>query len=136
MTLPVQVRPADGAGRRALWLAFAAAVMTLMFPLAGLVLSVFALVSSIRAIPALRSVPKPIGTAVAGVVLSAAALLVSAGVTAMQFYFGEELTAYTECSRGAGTVASQNDCVEQLERAMEKKMPFVQPGQLQFPFPP
>ncbi|GAA2885006.1 hypothetical protein GCM10010517_48580 [Streptosporangium fragile] len=136
MTLPVQVRPADSAGRRALWLAFAAVVMTLMLPVAGLVMSIFALVASIRAIPALRSVPKPIGTAVAGIVLSAGALLVSAAVTALQFYFGDELSAYTECNRGAGTVASQNECVEQLERAMEKKMPFVQPGQVQFPFPP
>ncbi|MET8054255.1 MULTISPECIES: hypothetical protein [unclassified Streptosporangium] len=136
MTLPVQVRSTESAGRRALWLAVTAVVMTLVLPLAGLVMAIFALVTSIRAIPALRSVPKPIGTAVAGIVLSAGALLVSAGVTAMQFYFSDELAAYTECGKGAGTISAQNDCVERLERAMEKKMPFVQPGQLQFPFPP
>ncbi|GAA0832778.1 hypothetical protein ACFQVD_24945 [Streptosporangium amethystogenes subsp. fukuiense] len=136
MTLPVQVRPTESAGRRALWLAVTAVVMTLVLPLAGVVMAIFALVTSIRAIPALRSIPKPVGTAVAGIVLSAGALLVSTGVTAMQFYFGDELAAYTECGKGAGTVSAQNECVERLERAMEKKMPFVQPGQLQFPFPP
>ncbi|WP_433372941.1 hypothetical protein [Streptosporangium sp. CA-115845] len=136
MTLPVQERSAESTGRRALWLAVTAVVMTLVLPLAGLVMAIFALVTSIRAIPALRSVPKPIGTAVAGIVLSAGALLASAGVTAMQFYFSDELAAYTECGKGAGTVSAQNECVERLERAMEKKMPFVQPGQLQFPFPP
>lgn len=136
MTLPVQVRSTESAGRRALWLAVTAVVMTLLLPLAGLIMAVFALFTSIRAIQALRSLPKPIGTAVLGVVISAGALLVSTGVTAMQFYFGNELAAYSECGKGAGTVTAQNDCVERLERAMEKKMPFVQPGQLQFPFPP
>ncbi|MGW4421555.1 hypothetical protein [Streptosporangium sp. NPDC004631] len=136
MTTPVQARPAESAGRRALWLAFASVVMTLILPLAGLVASIFALVVSIRAIPALRSVTKPVGVAVVGIVLASLALLVSLAVTTMQFYFSDELTAYTECGRGAGTVTAQNQCVEQLERAMEKKMPFVQPGQVQFPFPP
>lgn len=136
MTLPVQARPAESAGRRALWLALTAMVMTLLLPLAGLVMAIFALVTSIRAIPALRSIPKPVGIAVVGIVLASGALLVSIAMTAMQFYFGNELTAYAECGKGAGTVSAQNECVEHLERAMEKKMPFIQPGQLQFPFPP
>ncbi|MEU4829755.1 hypothetical protein [Streptosporangium sp. NPDC023615] len=136
MTLPVQVRPAESAGRRALWLAVVAVVMTLVLPLAGVFMALFALVASIRAIRTLRTVPKPVGIAVTGVVLSAGALVVSLAMAAMQFYFSDELTAYAECGRGAGTVASQNECVEQLERAMEKKMPFVRPGQMQFPFPP
>ncbi|MFI6506693.1 hypothetical protein ACIBCT_03740 [Streptosporangium sp. NPDC050855] len=136
MTLPVQVRPAESAGRRALWLAVAAVVMTLVLPLAGVVMAFFALVTSVRAIRTLRSVPKPAGIAVVGVVLSAGALVVSVAMSALQFYFSDELAAYAECGRGAGTVASQNECVEQLERALEKKMPFVRPGQMQFPFPP
>ncbi|MER5650050.1 hypothetical protein [Streptosporangium sp. NPDC002524] len=136
MTLPVEVRPAESAGRRALWLAVAAVVMTLVLPLGGIVMAIFALITSIRAIRTLRAIPKPAVTAVVGVVLAAGALLVSIAVTALQFYFGDELAAYTECGRGAGTIASQNECVEQLERAMEQKMPFLQPGQVQFPFPP
>ncbi len=136
MTTPVQARPAESAGRRALWLALASVVMTFMLPLAGLVMSIFALVVSIRAIPALRSVTKPTGIAVVGIVLSSVALLISLGVTAMQFYFGDELASYAECRTGAGTVSAQNECLEQLERAMEKKMPFVKPGDVQFPFPP
>ncbi|MEU8035221.1 hypothetical protein [Streptosporangium sp. NPDC049078] len=136
MTPPVEVRPAESAGRRALWLAVAAAVMTLLLPLAGIVMAIFALATSIRAIGTLRAIPKPAGTAVVGVVLSATALLISIAVTSLQFYFGDELAAYTECGRGAGTVAAQNQCVEQLERAMEKKLPFLEPGQVRFPFPP
>ncbi|MFF5245866.1 hypothetical protein ACFY3V_16425 [Streptosporangium sp. NPDC000095] len=136
MTPPVEVRPTESAGRRALWLAVAAAVMTLLLPLAGIVMAIFALATSIRAIRTLRAIPKPAGTAVVGVVLSATALLISIAVTSLQFYFGDELAAYTECGRGAGTVAAQNECVEQLERAMEKKLPFLEPGQVRFPFPP
>ncbi|MER6825949.1 hypothetical protein ABT352_08165 [Streptosporangium sp. NPDC000563] len=136
MTPPVEVRPTESAGRRALWLAVAAAVMTLLLPLAGIVMAIFALATSIRAIGTLRAIPKPAGTAVVGVVLSATALLISIAVTSLQFYFGDELAAYTECGRGAGTVAAQNQCVEQLERAMEKKLPFLEPGQVRFPFPP
>ncbi|MDP9862918.1 MULTISPECIES: hypothetical protein [Streptosporangium] len=136
MTTPVQARPAEGAGRRALWLAFASVVLTLMLPLAGLVMSLFALVASVRAIGALRSVTKPTTPAVVGVAVSVLTLLIAAGVTAMQFYFSDELASYAECRRGAGTVTAQNECVDQLERAMEKKMPFVRPGDVQFPFPP
>ncbi|MEV7005635.1 hypothetical protein [Streptosporangium sp. NPDC051022] len=136
MTTPVQAQPAESAGRRALWLALASVVMTFMLPLAGLVMSLFAIVVSVRAIPLLRSVTKPVGIAVVGIVLASLALLVSAGVTATQFYFSDELTAYADCRIGAGTVTAQNECLEQLERAMEKKMPFMRPGELQFPFPP
>lgn len=136
MTTPVQAKPAENAGRRALWLAFASVVMTFALPLAGLVMSLFALVVSVRAVPALRSVGRPATAAVVGGVMSSLALLVSLAVTGMQFYFGDELSAYTECRKGAGTITAQNECVESLERSMEKKMPFVQPGQVQFPFPP
>ncbi|GIH89553.1 hypothetical protein ACFFMN_13845 [Planobispora siamensis] len=136
MTTPVQLRPAEGAGRRALWMAFAAIVLTLMLPVAGLFMAIFALVVSIRAVPALKSAAKPVTTAVVGIVISSLALLVAIGVTAMQFYFSDELAAYAECKIGAGTVTAQNECVDQLERAMEKRFPFLQPGELQFPFPP
>jgi hypothetical protein len=136
VTLPVQTRPAEGAGRRALLLACAAVVMTLMLPLAGLVMSIFALVASIRAIRILRSVTKPVGIATAGIILSVIALVICLSLTILQFYFSKELASYTECQRGAGTVTSQNECVDQLERAMEKKMTFLQPGELQFPFAP
>ncbi|MER7127619.1 hypothetical protein [Streptosporangium saharense] len=136
MTSPVQARPAESAGRRALWLAFAAVVMTFLLPLAGLVMSIFALVVAIRAVPALRSVSKPTGTAVTGIVLAALALPVSLSMAAMQLYLSDELTAYSDCRAGAGTVVAQKECVDQLEQALQKKMPFIQPGDIQFPFTP
>ncbi|MBB4914101.1 hypothetical protein [Streptosporangium saharense] len=136
MTSPVQARPAESAGRRALWLAFAAVVMTFLLPLAGLVMSIFALVVAIRAIPTLRSVSKPTGTAVTGIVLAALALPVSLSMAAMQLYLSDELSAYSDCRAGAGTVVAQKECVDQLEQALQKKMPFIQPGDIQFPFTP
>ncbi|MFC4057883.1 hypothetical protein ACFOWE_06235 [Planomonospora corallina] len=135
MTTPVQLRPAESAGRRALWLAFAAAVMTFLLPLAGLVMSVFALVVSVRAVPALRSVPKPIGTAVAGVVVSVMALLLSTGAAALQFYLRDEYAAYDECMKGAGTVTAREGCVNQLEQAIREKIPVLD-RELTYPFAP
>ncbi|GAA4226243.1 hypothetical protein FHR32_004031 [Streptosporangium album] len=136
MTTPVQARPTEGAGRRALWLAFASMALTLMLPLAGIMMSLVALVASIRAVRALRSAVRSTAPAVVGIVMSSLVLLISLGVTATQFYFSDELNAYAECGKGAGTVTAQNECTEHLERAMEKKMPFIRPGELQFPFAP
>ncbi|GAA3136150.1 hypothetical protein GCM10010466_28670 [Planomonospora alba] len=135
MTTPVQLRPAESAGRRALWLAFAAAVMTFLLPVAGLVMSVFALVVSIRAIPLLRSVPKPVGTAVAGIVVSATALLFSAGAATLQVYLRDEYAAYNECMKGAGTVTAREGCLNRLDQAVKEKIPFLD-RELTYPFSP
>ncbi|MFC7645131.1 hypothetical protein ACFQX6_34170 [Streptosporangium lutulentum] len=98
-------------------------------------MSIFALVASIRAIRTLRSVTKPVGIAVTGIVLSVIALLICLSVTVLQLYFSSELTTYSECRRGAGTVTSQNECVDQLERAMETRL-SLPASTIQFPFPP
>ncbi|MFG1750674.1 hypothetical protein [Streptosporangium sandarakinum] len=136
MTTPVKAHPTEGAGRRALWLAVAAVILTILLPLAGIVMSVIALVVSIRAVRTLRSETRPAGTGVTGMVVSALALLLALALAATQFYFRDELAAYTDCRTGAGTVAAQNECVQRLERAMEKKLPFVQPGELRLPIAP
>ncbi|MDF5751329.1 hypothetical protein [Spongiactinospora sp. TRM90649] len=140
MTTPVQTpigqRSPEVAARRAIWLALAAAAMTFLLPIAGLVLCVIALVAGFRAVGATRREAKPSGLAVTGVVISSVSLLLSVGMAAFQLYFSSELSVYTECKIGAGTVASQEQCLDQLERAMERKMPFLRPGELQFPFAP
>ncbi|RBQ16557.1 hypothetical protein DP939_30065 [Spongiactinospora rosea] len=140
MTTPVQTpigqQTPEAAGRRAVWLALAAVAMTLLLPIAGVVLCVIALVAGIRAVGALRRAAKPTALVVTGVVVSALSLLWSLVVLAGQVYFGQELTAYTECKIGAGTVAGLEECVDLLERGMESKMPFLKPGDLQFPFAP
>ncbi|MEU9836608.1 hypothetical protein AB0D67_34165 [Streptosporangium sp. NPDC048047] len=136
MTTPVKARPEEGAGRRALWLAVAAAVLTVLLPPAGIVMSAVALVVSVRAIRTLRSATRPTGSGVAAVVVSALALVLAMALAATQFYFRDELAAYTDCRTGAGTVAAQDECQQRLERAMEKKLPFVQPGELHLPIAP
>ncbi|GAA5043200.1 hypothetical protein HNP84_004382 [Thermocatellispora tengchongensis] len=140
MTTPAQIptgqRSPEAAGRRAVWLALAALVMTFMLPIAGLVLAVLGLTAGIRAQSESRKAGRTAGAAVTAIVISAVSSLIALGYTALQLYFAPEITAYGECKIGAGTVAAENDCVERLERAMEKKMPFLRPGELQFPFAP
>ncbi|PZG41320.1 hypothetical protein C1I98_21480 [Spongiactinospora gelatinilytica] len=140
MTTPVQTpigqQTPEAAGRRAVWLALAAVAMTLLLPLAGVVLCMIALVTGIRAVGALRRAAKPSALAVTAVVVSTLSLLWSLLAIAGQIYFSQELAAYTECKIGAGTVASMEECVNLLERGLEQKMPFLKPGDLQFPFAP
>lgn len=127
MSTPVQApagqQPAESAGRRAIWLSIAALAMTFMLPLAGLVMALFALVTGIRARPLLKGAGKPTGTAVGGIVISSVALALSAMATGMQLYLMDEYSAYQECMKGAGTVASQGECFTQFRDAAQRKLP-------------
>jgi hypothetical protein len=141
VTTPVQIptgqqRPAEAAGRRAIWLALAALAMTFMLPIAGIVLCVLGLTAGIRAVGQLRKEGKPAGVAIGAVITSSVAMVIALIMTTFQLYFSSELTTYSECKIGAGTVAAQSDCVESLERAMERRLTFLKPGELQFPFAP
>jgi Chain length determinant protein len=110
--------------RRALLLSLGALALTLLLPVIGLVFGIFTLVVSARS------------KAVVGIVVSTVVVMMAVGMTATQFYFGDELSAYNECKKGAGTVSAQQECVDGLERAMEAKLPFLAPGELRFPFAP
>lgn len=123
-------------GRRALLLALGALAMTMLLPLGGVVFALFALAVSVRTLKEQREHRQPTGTTVAGLIISFLTLLAAAGMTVVQLYFTKELTAYTECQKGAGTVSAQQHCLDTLERAIEKKVPFIPEGQLQFPFAP
>lgn len=127
-------RPPEAAGRRAVWLAVAALAMAFLLPIGGLVLGALALTTGIRALGELRRAGKSTGTAITGIVLGTISSLIALFYTVLQLYFAPELSAYNECRLGAGTVAAQHDCQEQLERALEKKIPFLNPGDLQLPF--
>ncbi|GLW05505.1 hypothetical protein Misp01_06350 [Microtetraspora sp. NBRC 13810] len=140
MATPVQSptgqRPPEAAGRRAMLYAFLALVVTFLLPVGGLVLGLIALVIGIRAVGLLRRAGKPATVAIVGVVISSVASFIAVGTTGLQLYFASELSTYTECKIGAGTVAAQSDCVERLERSMEQRVPFLRPGELQFPIAP
>ncbi|KAB8186624.1 hypothetical protein [Microbispora catharanthi] len=128
MTTPLQgPTPATG-GRRALVLAIMALVFTLMLPAAGLALSLFAIVIAIRDLRLLNRERRGIGMATGAVVLSSLAFVLGIVTTGFQLYFSDELTAYNECRKGAGTVAAQQDCSEQLMRAFERKMGVAWPA--------
>ncbi|WP_182898584.1 hypothetical protein [Microbispora sp. H10830] len=128
MTTPLQTpTPATG-GRRALVLAIMALVFTLMLPAAGLALSLFAIVVAIRDLRLLNRERRGIGMATGAVVLSSLAFVLGIVTTGFQLYFSDELTAYNECRKGAGTVTAQQDCSEQLMRAFERKMGVAWPA--------
>src|SRR5690606_5010979 len=107
--------------------------MAFLLPIAGLVLGALALAAGVRALRELRQAEKPLGTAITGIVVSSLSSLIALFYTVLQLYFANELNAYNECQLGAGTVAAERDCVEQLERAIEKKLPFLKPGELNLP---
>ncbi len=108
-------------------LAIMALVFTLMLPAAGLALSLFAIVIAIRDLRLLNRERRGIGMATGAVVLSSLAFVLGIVTTGFQLYFSDELTAYNECRKGAGTVAAQQDCSEQLMRAFEQKMGVAWP---------
>ncbi|WP_308164203.1 hypothetical protein [Nonomuraea sediminis] len=120
---PTGQQPADSAGRRAIWLSVAALAMTFMLPLAGLVMSLFALVAGVRAVPLLRSAGRTTGMAVGGIVIAVVALTLSGMATGLQLYLMDEYSAYQECMKGAGTVSSQGECYTQFRTAAEHKLP-------------
>ena len=60
--------------------------------------------------------------AIGAVVIASIALLLGAASAAVQYYFSAELSAYYECTKGAGTVEAQQDCNDQLRRSVEKKL--------------
>lgn len=132
----LQAPATETGGRRALLLALGALAMTMLLPLGGLVFALFALAVSVRTLKEQRERRQPMGTTVAGLLISALTLLAAAGMTVVQLYFAEELADYTECQKGAGTVSAQQHCLDTLERAIEKKVPFIPEGQFQLPFAP
>lgn len=136
MTTPPQQATTDNSGGRALLISLAALAMALLVPLVGVAFSIFALIVAIRTTSALRRAKTSIAPAVGGIVVSVFSLGFAAMAAVAQLYLGEELAAYDKCTRGAGTVSAQEQCVDDLERAIEAKFPFLQPGQFQLPFAP
>lgn len=133
MTTPLQMSAPETGGRRALALAIMALVFTLILPAAGLALSIFGVILSIRDLRALQAARQRIGMATSAVVVSSLALVLGMIMTAFQLYFSAELTSYTECRKGAGTVEAQQDCMDQLMRSLEKKLGVALPAN--FPTP-
>lgn len=143
MTTPSQTPPkpprpaiADTGGGRALLISVAGFAMAMLLPVVGLVFSLFALTVSVRTRAALRRAGSRTAAAVAGIVLSAFSLLFALLATVSQLYLADEWAAYYDCKRGAGTVSAQQHCVDQLERGIERRMPFLEPDQFEIPFTP
>ncbi|ADG87383.1 hypothetical protein TBS_26020 [Thermobispora bispora] len=121
MTTPLPMTPEMG-GRRALAFALIALIFTLLLPTAGLVLSLFSIMIAIRDLRTLQLAKQRLGMAIGAVVIASIALLLGAASAAVQYYFSAELSAYYECTKGAGTVEAQQDCNDQLRRSVEKKL--------------
>ncbi|MFC6080716.1 hypothetical protein [Sphaerisporangium aureirubrum] len=123
-------------GRRALLLSIGALALTLIVPVLGLALGVFAVIVCFRAWRTLSRKRSSVLMPVLGALVAAFSIVLAASVTWFQTYFSGELTAYNECMKGAGTTTAQQACVSHLERAMESKLSFIPQGTLRLPFPP
>ncbi|GAA3841554.1 hypothetical protein GCM10022226_75020 [Sphaerisporangium flaviroseum] len=123
-------------GRRALLLSIGALALTMLVPVMGLALGVFSIIVCFRAWQALSRKHHPVVMPVVGFLISSVSIIMAAMVTWFQLYFSDELSAYTECMKGAGTSTSQQACVRALEQAMERKLPFVPKGGFKLPFAP
>ncbi|WP_063909808.1 hypothetical protein [Herbidospora yilanensis] len=132
MTTPLQTA-AEMGGRRALALALMALIFTLFVPTMGLALSVFGLIVGVRDLRTLKKGGQPTGMATGAVVISTLAFLLGGVSTAVQVYLGTELTAYTECLKGAGTVTAQTECSTQLKTALEAKLGMPWPANMPLP---
>lgn len=121
-------------GRRALLLSIGALALTLLVPVMGLALGVLSIIVCFRAWRVLSRKHGRIIMPVLGFVISVVSIVMAASVTWFQMYFGNELSAYTECMKGAGTSTAQQACVSELERAMERRLPFIPKGSLHLPF--
>ncbi|MCT9928708.1 hypothetical protein N5079_00595 [Planotetraspora sp. A-T 1434] len=133
MTTPLQMSAPETGGRRALTLAIMALVFTLMLPAAGLALSVFGIIIAIRDLRSLQRGRQRVGMATSALVISSIAFLLGAGTTAVQLYFSAEISAYTECRKGAGTVEAQQECSDQFKHAFEQKLGVPWPAGIPAP---
>ncbi|MEW9526939.1 hypothetical protein [Microbispora sp. NPDC049125] len=122
MTAPLQKTVPDMRGRRALMLALVALVFTVMLPAAGLALSLFGIIVAIRDLRALQGARQRIGMATGAIVIASIAFLLGTVTTAFQLYFSAELSSYTECRKGAGTIEARQDCSDQLMQSFEKRL--------------
>src|SRR5262245_40428504 len=93
-------------GRRALTLALLSLVMTVVLPVAGLAMSVFGTVVAYRDARALSRAGAGIGMAITALAISVVAFLFAGLFTTVQIYFADELNAYSECRKGAGTATA------------------------------
>jgi hypothetical protein len=128
VTTPLQTQAPATGGRRALVLALMALVFTLLLPAAGLALSIFAIFIGIRDMRLLSRERRGVGMATGAIVLSSLAFILGVVTTGFQLYFSNELNAYTECRKGAGTVMAQQECSDQLMRAFERKLGVTWPA--------
>ncbi|GII66465.1 hypothetical protein Skr01_65500 [Sphaerisporangium krabiense] len=132
-------QPADASGveigRRALLLSIGALALTLMFPVLGLALGVFSIVVSVRGWQALARKKRSVLMPVLGSLISSASIVLAALMAWFQTYFGNELSSYTECMKGAGTTTAQQICATDLQRDMERRLPFLPEGSLRFSLP-
>ncbi|WP_283138599.1 hypothetical protein [Rhizohabitans arisaemae] len=133
---PNERRPVEHEGRRSLILAVVGLALTFLLFVIGIGLNVIALVASIRASRRAKQEGKKLGTARAATAISIVGLVIGSGIVATYLYFRPELETYADCKLGAATIAAEQDCVGTLERGMERKLPFLKPGELRFPIAP
>jgi hypothetical protein len=119
---PGPAGPADRGGWRALWLGGLAALLTVLFAPLGLVAAIAAVVVGVRA---RRRAKRSSGTApgaIAGIVLGAAGLVLSAFSLTVTVILWPEMNGYQECLSKANTNTDKQSCRETWFPKIEDKL--------------
>jgi hypothetical protein len=111
------------AGRRALWLGFAALLMAFLIAyLLGLVMGIVALYVGIRTLRTARQSRSRASGAILGIVLASVALVISLMGLVFQIFFWNEVQTYNKCMTAANTITDESQCKDALARAFERKL--------------
>jgi hypothetical protein len=114
---------ADALARRALALAVAGAVVSVLFFPAGAVLDVLAVITGARALRSAGREGRPTpGRAVIAVVVGGFASLLCFAVLMLVILFGRQQLDYRECMSGANTQIDQDRCRATLEHDVRQRV--------------
>jgi hypothetical protein len=119
---PLPPTAPERGGPRALLLGIAGLVLTFLFLPAGLVLSIWAVVTGVRSRKRARQVLAPAPGAVAGVVLGSIALVFCAMSITLSAVMWKELSGYTRCRESALTHDDQNSCKDKYLPRIERRL--------------
>jgi hypothetical protein len=119
-------------GRRALIAGLWAIFFTLFFPPVGFVLGVVAVGQGVRALQTAKRAAQPAGQAagpvpgaVSGIVAGTLSVVLCLAVLAFGIVNREPLERYSECMRGANTLAAEEECRSQLPDSIKPWADFI-----------
>lgn len=105
-------------GPAALLLAISGLVLSVLLAPLGLLLDVAAIVVGARTLRRARSAP----AALAGIIVGSVGAVLAAVVLTVFGVFWQEIGAYRDCMSGANTIATEEQCRAEFQRAVETRL--------------